>query len=60
MRATIVLIWSLILGQIISYLGAALNHGAYDFKQALMSSIVIAISVLIIGNLSQPSKKPAK
>lgn len=60
MRYIIVLAWSLILGQIVAYLGAALNHGLYNFPQAVMGSIVIALFVIIIGEVSQPSKEQSK
>lgn len=60
MRYVIVLAWSLILGQIVAYLGAALNHGLYNFPQAVMGSIVIALFVIIIGEVSQPSNKQSK
>ena len=59
MRHIIVFLWSLILGQIVAYLGAALNHGTYSFVQGLLGSVVITLVVILIGELSQPAKKEA-
>ncbi|WEG74163.1 YjzD family protein [Vagococcus intermedius] len=60
MRHVVVLFWALILGQIVAYLGAALNHGLYNFPQAVMGSILIAIVTILVGEVSQPSKKEVK
>lgn len=57
MRHIIVLLWAIIIGQIAGYLGAALNHSVYSFPEALIGSIVIALIVIIIGEVSQPKKK---
>lgn len=57
MRHIIVLLWSLILGQIVAYLGAALSHGAYSFQQGLLGSVVITLVVILVGELSKPAKK---
>lgn len=60
MRFVVVLLWSLILGQIIAYLGAALSGGAYSFIQGVIGSVVIAIVVVLIGEVSKPAKKSVK
>ena len=60
MRHLVTFFWSLILGQIIAYLGAALNHGTYSFIQGLLGSVVITVVVVLIGELSQPAKKTSK
>ncbi|QIL46564.1 YjzD family protein [Vagococcus coleopterorum] len=57
MRYAVVLFWSLILGQIIAYLGAQLNHGMYNFPQAVIGSIFLAVIVVLVGEISQPKKK---
>lgn len=57
MRYIVVLFWSLILGQIVAYLGAALTQGMYNFPQAVLGSIFLAIIVCLVAELSQPKKK---
>lgn len=60
MRYIVVLVWSLILGQIVAYLGAALTQGNYNFPQALLGSIFLAIIVCLVGEVSQPKQQVNK
>lgn len=57
MRYIVVLFWSLILGQIVAYLGAALTQGMYNFPQAVAGSIFLALMVCLVSELSQPKEK---
>ena len=57
MRHIIVLVWALIIGQIVAFLGASLNNAVYSFPQAVMGSVLVALVVILIGEVSQPAKK---
>lgn len=57
MRYLVVLFWSLILGQIVAYLGAALTQGMYNFPQAVAGSVLLTVVVCLVGEVSQPNKK---
>ena len=56
MRFVTVLIWSLIMGQMIAYLGAALGGSHFTPFAALIGSFVLALAVFILGETSQPKK----
>ena len=58
MRFVTVLIWSLIMGQMIAYLGAALGGSHFTPFAALIGSFVLALAVFILGENITTKKKP--
>ncbi|MEG0285090.1 MULTISPECIES: DUF2929 family protein [Vagococcus] len=60
MSKLIVLFWTLILGQVVGYIGLALTNGVYDFKQVLIVSVIVAVLVIIIGEVALPKKSKTK
>ena len=56
MSKLFVLFWTLILGQVVGYIGLALTNGTYDFVQVLLVSFIVAIIVIIIGEVALPKK----
>lgn len=57
MKHVIVLFWALCLGQVVGYIGGALNHGTYNFLQTAIVSLITALVVIAIGETCGPSKK---
>ncbi|MGX7200438.1 YjzD family protein [Enterococcus nangangensis] len=57
MRYIIVLFWAVLLGQIVGYLGGALNQQAYDPITTTVISLVAGVLVMIIGTVALPDKK---
>lgn len=57
MNKIVVLFWTLILGQVVGYIGAALSSGEYDFVQVTTISFIVAILIMIIGELALPKKE---
>ena len=56
MSKLIVLLWTLILGQVVGYIGLALTNGHYDFVQVTLVSAVVAVLVILIGEVALPKK----
>lgn len=52
MKYLVVLFSSLIIGQMIGYLGSALSHTGYSPMSALICSLIIAAVVFIIGAIT--------
>ncbi|CAM3248179.1 YjzD family protein [Vagococcus sp. PNs007] len=59
MRYAIVLLWSLILGQVVAFLGSTLSHTLYSFEQGLMGSVLLAVVVCLVAVVSKPTTKQA-
>lgn len=59
MSKLIVLLWTLILGQVVGYIGLALTNGTYDFVQVLLISGIMAVLIILIGEVALPKKKKA-
>ncbi|MFW7402313.1 YjzD family protein [Vagococcus fluvialis] len=59
MSKLIVLLWTLILGQVVGYIGLALTNGTYDFVQVLLVSVIVAVFVIVIGEVALPKKTKA-
>ncbi|MDN6640235.1 MAG: YjzD family protein [Tetragenococcus sp.] len=57
MRYLITIIWSLILGQVVGFLGSALTSTSYDFTLTTICSFIVAIIVIAIGSITYPDKK---
>lgn len=57
MRYIITMFWAMALGQVVGYLGGALNQQSYDFKTTLIVSIIAGLLIIAIGTLAFPSKK---
>ncbi|GAA3020361.1 YjzD family protein [Tetragenococcus solitarius] len=59
MRYLITIIWSLILGQVVGFLGSSLTSTNYDFILTTICSLVVGFIVIAIGSIVYPSKKQA-
>lgn len=57
MNKLIVLLWTLILGQVVGYIGGALTSGTYNFVQVAIVSVIVAVLVMIIGEVALPKKQ---
>jgi len=57
MRYLITIIWSLILGQVVGFLGSALTSTNYDFTLTTICSVIVGIIVIAIGSIAYPNKK---
>lgn len=57
MRYLVTVIWSLLLGQVVGYLGSALTKTDYDFVLTTICSLIVAVIVIIIGEISAPAPK---
>lgn len=58
MRYIVTLFWSLVLGQVVGYIGGALTQGTYDFTLTAILSLVTGIIIILIGAVA-PTKKEA-
>ncbi len=56
MRYSIIVIWALIIGQIVGYIGGALNHQVFDPKVTLLVSFIAGLLVILLGFIMQPEK----
>lgn len=52
MRYTIVVFWALLIGQIVGYIGGALNHQVYDFKITAIVSLIAGLLVVVLGQVA--------
>ena len=59
MKYLVTLFWTCILGQVVVYLGSALNSGTYDFKAASIISLIVGVVVILIAEVATPKKKHA-
>lgn len=59
MRYLITIIWSLILGQVVGFLGSALTSTTYDFTLTAVCSLFVGVIVIAIGSIVYPNKKQA-
>ncbi len=59
MRYFIVMFWSVLLGQVVSYIGGALSQGTYDLKMTFLVSIIVGIGICILGEIVIPKEKAA-
>lgn len=57
MRYLIVLIWSFLLGQVVGYIGGALNQMDYNFMQTTIISLIVGVILIILSFVAVPSKK---
>lgn len=55
MRYTIVVFWALLIGQIVGYIGGALNHQTYDFKVTAVVSLIAGLLVVLLGHVASSS-----
>lgn len=60
MRYIVVLFWTLILGQIVGFLGAKLTSSNYSFMGTVFASIIIGIIVVLMSTITEPKKKMSK
>ena len=52
-----VIFWTLILGQVVGYIGLALTNGHYDFLQVTFVSLIVAVLIILIGLIALPAKE---
>ena len=57
MRYIIVLFCSFLLGQIVGYIGGALNNGSYDFFWTSIVSLIAGVLILLIGHFAVPKER---
>ncbi|CAM3972320.1 DUF2929 family protein [Catellicoccus marimammalium] len=57
MRYLVILFWSLILGQVVGFIGAKLTMNAYAFIPTVIASIVVALIVMLIDAIAIPTPK---
>lgn len=57
MRYLITIIWSLILGQVVGFIGSALTSTNYDFVLTTICSLIVAVIVMAIGAIAYPNNK---
>ncbi|GMA47516.1 YjzD family protein [Tetragenococcus muriaticus] len=57
MRYLITIIWSLILGQVVGFIGSALTSTNYDFVLTTICSLIVAVIVMAIGAIVYPNNK---
>ncbi|WP_071130346.1 YjzD family protein [Enterococcus timonensis] len=57
MRYVIVVFWAMLLGQIVGYIGGALNHQVYDPIMTTVVSLIAGLLVVGIGFIAQPDQK---
>ncbi|MGC6767020.1 YjzD family protein [Enterococcus sp. LJL128] len=60
MRYIIALFWSFVLGQVVGYIGGALNNGSYDFMLTTIISLIAGVLILLIGHFAVPKKKTSQ
>lgn len=60
MRYILVLLWSFLLGQVVGYIGGALNGGTYDFMMTTIISLATGVIILLIGQFALPKKETTK
>ena len=58
MRYIVTLFWSLVLGQVVGYIGSALTKGTYDFALTAIMSLIAGIIIILISAVA-PTKKEA-
>ncbi|EOT51299.1 MULTISPECIES: YjzD family protein [Enterococcus] len=56
MRYIVTLFWTLILGQVVGYLGSSLMTQPYDFKSSLFVSLFVAVVIILFGTLGTDKK----
>ena len=59
MRYIVTLFWSLILGQVVGFIGAKLSSTAYSFIPTVLVSIAVGIIIILIDKAMSPSAKQA-
>ncbi|HLQ39459.1 MAG TPA: YjzD family protein [Tetragenococcus sp.] len=60
MRYLVTIIWSLFLGQVVGFLGSALTKTNYNFVLTTICSVIVAVIVILIGQISTPNPKKSK
>ncbi|MBL1229414.1 YjzD family protein [Enterococcus sp. BWB1-3] len=60
MRYIIILFWSFLLGQIVGYIGGALNNGSYDFMWTTIISLIAGVLIISIGHFALPEEKSSQ
>lgn len=60
MRYILVLLWSFLLGQVVGYIGGALNGGTYDFMLTTIIALTTGVIILLIGQFALPKKEARK
>lgn len=59
-RNMVVLVWALILGQVVGFIGTALMSSTYDPMQAAIISVICALALNFIPALLDTNKEEAK
>ncbi|HIY57578.1 MAG TPA: YjzD family protein [Candidatus Tetragenococcus pullicola] len=53
----ITLVWSVLLGQVVGFLGSALSSMTYDFTLTTIFSLIVGCFVILIGTICNPKKE---
>lgn len=56
MGKIIVLMWTFVLGQVVGYIGGALNSGTYNFTNTAIVSLIAGVIIMLIGEAAIPKK----
>ncbi|HCO72723.1 YjzD family protein [Enterococcus bulliens] len=56
MRYIVTLFWTLVLGQVVGYLGSSLMTQPYDFTSSLFVSLFVAVVIILFGILGTDKK----
>ena len=56
MRYIVTLFWSIILGQIVGFIGSNLTGNTYSFAATSIASILVAFVVIILDQIVEPKK----
>ena len=57
MRYIVTLLWAVILGQVVGYIGGALSSSPYDFTMTTIISLVAGLIVILISAVATPKKE---
>lgn len=60
MRYLVTFFWTIILGQIVGYLGSSLMNATYDFHTSLLISIVVALAIIVFGSIGTSESVPSQ
>lgn len=56
MRYIVTLFWTLILGQMVGFLGAKLTSSSYSFGGTVLASLVVGIIAILISVIALPKE----
>lgn len=56
----VTLVWSVLLGQVVGFLGTALSKMSYDFTLTTIFSLIVGVFVILIGTITKPKEQKKK